>query len=114
MKATTNDRKVGSAARGKKLAVPAGDRAPKSQRVEARFSPEVKQLAERAASVSGFSLTDYLTNLVRNDAPGRLKKHEEVALSNERFDRFIAACEAVAEPSQKLKAAARKLDEEGL
>jgi uncharacterized protein (DUF1778 family) len=45
----------------------------KVERIEARFPAELKALAERAAMASGYSLTDYLADLVRNDAPQRLK-----------------------------------------
>lgn len=89
-------------------------KARKTIRLEARVPPDIKMLAERAAWASGFNLTDYLVNLVRNDAPTRLKEHKEMVLSNERFDHFIAACEAAAKPSKKLQAAAKKLDQEGL
>ena len=34
------------------------------ERIEARFIPEIKQLAERAALVSGVTLTDYLAKSV--------------------------------------------------
>jgi uncharacterized protein (DUF1778 family) len=45
----------------------------KVERIEARFPAELKALAERAAMASGYSLTDYLADLVRNDSPQRLK-----------------------------------------
>jgi uncharacterized protein (DUF1778 family) len=41
----------------------------KTERIEARFPAELKALAERAALASGYTLTDYLAYLVRNDAP---------------------------------------------
>lgn len=87
--------------------------ATKTERIEARFPAELKALAERAASASGYTLTDYLANLVRNDAPMRLKAQNEIAVTNEQFDRFMAICEAAPAPSNKILDAARKLDEEG-
>ncbi len=85
----------------------------KTERVEARFMPEVKLLAERAAVASGVSLTDYLAKLVREDAPKTLKAQTEIQLTNLQFDHFIAICEAEHEPAQAIKDAARRLDEEG-
>jgi uncharacterized protein (DUF1778 family) len=85
----------------------------KIERIEARFSAELKALAERAAVASGYSLTDYLAYLVRNDAPQRLKTQNEILLTNERFDNFIKACETAKTPSKKIIETAKKLDKEG-
>lgn len=85
----------------------------KAERIEARFPAELKALAERAALASGYSLTDYLAHLVRNDAPQRLKAKNEIMLTNERFDHFIKACETAKAPSKKILDAAKKLDNEG-
>jgi uncharacterized protein (DUF1778 family) len=85
----------------------------KTERVEARFPADIKALAERAALASGCTLTDYLANLVRSDAPQRLKAHCEIELTNQQFDNFIKACENAPAPSKKILDAARKLDQEG-
>lgn len=85
----------------------------KTERVEARFPADVKALAERAALASGYTLTDYLANLVRSDAPQRLKAQSEIELTNQQFDHFIQVCERAPAPSQKILDAARKLDQEG-
>lgn len=87
--------------------------ATKTERIEARFPAELKVLAERAALASGYSLTDYLANLVRNDATERLKSQSEIRLTNERFDQFVRACEDAKAPSNKILEAAEKLDREG-
>jgi uncharacterized protein (DUF1778 family) len=85
----------------------------KNKRIEARFSADIKALAERAAMISGYSLTDYLASLVINDAPKRIKAQNEITLSNQQFDLFVAACENASKPSGKILDAAHKLDEEG-
>ena len=85
----------------------------KAERIEARFPSELKSLAERAALASGYSLTDYLAHLVRNDAPQRLKAQNEIQLTNERFDHFIKVCEAAKTPSKKIIETAKKMDKEG-
>ncbi|MEO0442564.1 MAG: DUF1778 domain-containing protein [Pseudomonadota bacterium] len=85
----------------------------KTKRIEARFPADLKVLAERAALASGYTLTDYLANLVRNDAPQRLKAQSVIELTNQQFDDFIRACETVSSPSPEIIEAARKLDSEG-
>jgi uncharacterized protein (DUF1778 family) len=87
--------------------------ATKTERVEARFLPEIKHLAERAALASGITLTDYLAKLVQEDAPKTLKTYTEIQLINQQFDYFIAICEAEQEPSKVILDAARRLDKEG-
>ena len=88
--------------------------ASKTERIEARFPSELKVLAERAALISGITLTDYLANLVRADAPKRLKSENEIVLANQQFDNFIQVCDtATPSPSKKLSEAANRLDSEG-
>ena len=87
--------------------------AAKTERVEARFPAELKALAERAALASGYTLTDYLALLIRNDAPKRLKAQQEIELTNKRFDHFMEVCEAARSPSKEILDAVRKLDKEG-
>lgn len=87
--------------------------ATKTERVEARFIPEIKLLAERAALASGVTLTDYLARLVKEDAPKTLKAFADIQLTNRQFDDFIAICETEQEPSEAILAAAKRLDKEG-
>ncbi len=87
--------------------------AAKTQRVEARFMPEIKEMAERAALASGVTLTDYLVKLVREDAPKTLKAYTEMQLTNQQFDHFMAICDSEQELSQPIRDAAKRLDDEG-
>lgn len=84
-----------------------------TERVEARFKPEVKYLADRAASVSGITLTAYLTKLVQEDAPKTLKSYVDIKLTNQQFDDFMAICDTEQELSQEIKEARNLLDKEG-
>lgn len=86
----------------------------KTERLDSRIDTETKNLALRAASVGQQSVSAYLTYLIRQDAPRRLKEHQEIVLANERFDQFALACERAEPLSEKILEAARKLDEEGL
>ncbi len=83
----------------------------KTERVEARFSPEIKRLAERAATASGLSLTEYLTSLVIEYAPKTLQQHKTISLTNQQFDDFIAYCDKPPKPSERLQLAAKRLEE---
>ena len=85
----------------------------KTERIEARFPADLKVLAERAVLASGYTLTDYLASLVRNDAPRRLRAQSQIELTNQQFDDFIQACQSTSKPHQKIIDVARKLDAEG-
>lgn len=85
------------------------------QRIEMRVDDETKQLAERAsASLGCASLTEFMTRLIRENAPSILKQQSEIQLTNAQFDRFTALCQDDArKPSPRILAAAKRLDAEG-
>lgn len=82
-------------------------------RIDMRINEQTKQLAERAAALSGCSVTEYLVRLIQQDAPKVLSGDTRIALSNEQFDHFMMVCEQVKAPSRQLRDAARQLDTEG-
>jgi len=84
-------------------------------RMGMRLDNETKEMAERGSAASGCSsLTEYITALIRKDAPEAIKKHAAIEVSNQQFARFMAACEApAAKPSKRILEAAHRLDEEG-
>ena len=89
--------------------------AARKERIDMRVDSDIKQLAERASAAAGYStLTDFITHLIRENAPEILKQQTTIELTNNQFDQFMAAClnEAVA-PSVRIQEAARKLDQEG-
>lgn len=88
----------------------------KTSRYELKWSSDTHELANRAAAAGGYgSVKEYLSRLVHADAPKTIHEYETMKLTNEQFDKFIAACEKPPRPlSEKLKAAANRLDEEGL
>ena len=76
--------------------------------------PETKRLAERAAALGFGSMADYITRLIREDAPKRLAEQALIQVSNEQFDHFLAACNDTSRmPSERLREAAARLDKEG-
>ncbi len=82
-------------------------------RIDMRVNEQTKQLAERAAMLSGCTVTEYLTRLILQDAPKVLQGETQISLSNDQFDRFIKACESTTPPSKKLLDAAKSLDKDG-
>lgn len=83
------------------------------ERLEAKIQPEIKRLAERAALVSGVTLTDYLIKLIQENAPKTLKAYTEIKLKNDQFDKFLSICNSDRELSKELKKASNLLDDEG-
>ena len=84
------------------------------QRYEIQWDQETHQLAERAATAGGYgSIKALLTQLVRQHAPQVLAEHQKIVLTNQQFNEFSQLCETTVEPSDKIKAAAKALDEEG-
>ncbi len=87
----------------------------RKERLDMRVDSETKQLAERASAAAGYSsLTDFVTHLIRENAPEILKQQTTIELTNNQFDQFMAACmdEAVT-PSPRILEAAQRLDQEG-
>lgn len=85
------------------------------ERIEMRVDNETKRMAERAAAALGCSsLTEFITRLIRENAPEILKNETTIQLTNSQFDNFITVCNDTSlRPSDKLVAAAKKLDHEG-
>lgn len=87
---------------------------PKVLRYEMQWDEETHALAERAAHASGLtSIKAYVTQLVRQHAPEVLEAYSCVQLTNAQFDAFCKACDNPPTPTDKLRKAARALDQEG-
>lgn len=87
--------------------------ATKTERMEVRTTSDIKTLAERASSLSNLSVSDYIAKLVKEDAPETIEKESRILLSQKHFDKFIKICKKVKPISKKIKAAAKRLDDEG-
>ncbi len=89
--------------------------AQRQERIEMRVDTETKVLAERASAVLGCaSVTEYLTSLIRENAPKSLQEAATIQLTNQQFDNFILACDDPnRQPSKRLLSAAKALDKEG-
>ena len=86
------------------------------ERIEMRVDSETKSMAERASAALGCaSLTEYMTRLIRDNAPKTLEKEAAIQLTNAQFDNFFTTCnDAELVPSDNIMAAAKRLDAEGL
>ena len=85
------------------------------ERIEMRVDPETKQLAERASAALGCaSMTEFITTLIRENAPRILQQQSDIAVTNAQFDHFMAICnDTERKPSRRILEAARQLDRDG-
>lgn len=85
------------------------------ERIEMRVDADIKQLAERASVALGCaSLTEYITGLIRENAPKTLQHEATIQVTNAQFDHFIEVCNDLErKPSTKISDAAKRLDTEG-
>jgi len=84
-------------------------------RIDMRIDEDTKALAERAAVALGCaSLTEFMTRLIREHAPGIIEQETNLHLTNRQFDHFMVVCQDTArKPSERILQAARRLDKEG-
>jgi len=79
-----------------------------SKRLEARVSPQLKRLFQRAADLQGVTLSDFLVSSARQTALQTVQEREIVRLS-ERDSRFVAEMLIYPPaPSPRLRAAMRR------
>jgi uncharacterized protein (DUF1778 family) len=74
-------------------------------RLSCRVSVRIKHRAEEAAALLGQSITDFTESALADKAQAVLERHERITLSDRDFDRFVAAIEEPAPPTQALKSA---------
>lgn len=80
----------------------------KRERLEARITAEQKALFQRAADLSGRSLTDFVVASVQAAAQEVVHRHDVIALSPRDSLRFVEALLNPPEPNERLRAAARR------
>jgi uncharacterized protein (DUF1778 family) len=73
-------------------------------RMDMRINPQAKRMIERAALITGQTLTDFaISNLVQS-AMETIERYEKLTLSNRDRDRFLAALDR---PAKRLPALAK-------
>ena len=79
----------------------------KKARLEARISENQKQTLQKAATLSGQSLTDFLINSALENARNIIEQDRVLELSSRDCEKFVSALLKDAEPSEKLKQTVR-------
>ncbi len=79
----------------------------KAERLEARISREQKQLFQRAATLAGRSLTDFVVNSLQEAAMRTIQEHQLISLSRGDQEVFARALLSPPAPNKKLRGAAQ-------
>jgi uncharacterized protein (DUF1778 family) len=75
------------------------------ERLEARVTPEQKQLFQRAASLAGRTLSDFLIDSARRAAEEAIRNHEVITLSEPGSQALFEMLLNPGEPSTRLQEA---------
>jgi len=79
---------------------------PQHARIEARVSPEQKELLERAAAIEGVTPTDFAISTMHRAATTVIQDHTTIELSVRNQRAFVEALMNPPEPNEALRAAA--------
>jgi uncharacterized protein (DUF1778 family) len=77
----------------------------KAERLETRLTAEQKELLQRAASLQGRSLTDFVIESAQAAALRTVREYEVLRLNARDSEAFVAALLDTREPGERLKAA---------
>jgi uncharacterized protein (DUF1778 family) len=80
----------------------------KPARLNARLTEAQKTLLERAAQLSGRSLTDFVVNSAEDAAARTIREHEIMTLSTRDTEAFVAALLGPPRPTPRLAKAAER------
>ena len=78
----------------------------RTERLEARVTPELKALLVRAAELQGTSLSDFITRHIGQAAMSTIREHERLELDTQEREVFITALLNPPEPNEHLQSAA--------
>lgn len=82
--------------------------AARNARLEARITGAQKSLFQRAAALSGRSLSDFVVSSVQEAASRAIREHEIMAVTGADRDRLVSALLDAPEPGQRLRRAAQR------
>ena len=72
-------------------------------RLDMRLSKEVKAKAEKASALLGLrSITEYVVNLIDNNATEVISQYESTTIKNDIFDKFMRTCNEIQKPNKNL------------
>ncbi|MFO8032298.1 MAG: DUF1778 domain-containing protein [Desulfohalobiaceae bacterium] len=83
-------------------------RTKRSERLDARVTPEQKGLLLKAAALKGSSLTEFLVSSAQEAAYRTIQEHEVLKLGEQDREIFVNALLSEREPSEEAKQAARE------
>lgn len=75
---------------------------PRRHRLEVRVTPEQDALIRQAADLEDTTVTAFVLDTVTSRAKRLVKQRQDLVLSNQAFDRFIAALDKPATPVPEL------------
>lgn len=79
----------------------------KDARMDFRLRPDLKDRIEKAASVSGKSVTDFAVSTLVETADDILERYHVAELSNRDRDMFLSILDQEVKPNEKLLRAAK-------
>jgi uncharacterized protein (DUF1778 family) len=77
----------------------------KQHRLEARVTPEQKELLQQAAALEGTSLTDFVVRSAQRAAEQTIRDHAVIALTTRESQAFVEALLEPPPPNAALRAA---------
>ncbi len=80
----------------------------KDERIDIRVSAEFRTLFDRAAEVSGVSLTAFITEAARERAMDVIEQHERIVLNNKARDMLLNALSNHPAPGRALRRAVNR------
>jgi uncharacterized protein (DUF1778 family) len=86
--------------------------ATKNARLEARITPEQKELIERAAAYQGRTVSDFVVDTVQDAAKAVIHEHEVLRLNGSQSRAFVELLLDPPEPNEALERAAKQWRED--
>jgi len=80
----------------------------KPERLDARLTPEQKALLQRAADLSGRSLTEFVISSAQAAAEEAIRTHQVIELTTRASEAFAATLLTPPPPNERLRAAAAR------
>jgi uncharacterized protein (DUF1778 family) len=84
----------------------------RSERLDARLTPEEKEMIETAANLRGISFSDFVRMAAKEAALNTIREHEVLVLNQESRRIFVEALLNPPKPNQKALAAAKRFNKE--
>lgn len=84
------------------------ERPRKEERLEARLTPQQKEIITRAAQIKGATITQFVVRSAEEAASATIREHEVLVLRNHARDAFVRALLRPPKPSPAAKTAAAR------